>query len=216
MSDTCVALLSGGPDALVASAMVRESGVDIAAMFVDYGQRTAARERRASAACAQWLGVIARLEDRIDLYRQVSRAPMLATGDGVSHLDPASEYIPFRNTVLLAHAVVWAESIGANSVMLGSTASDRISPDNSPGFIAAAQEIVSLGTSAADIKVRAPLVNVTKAGMVSIGDQLKVPFGLTWSCQNMVEAPCAACNNCTARAVAFTETGVVDPLSAPT
>lgn len=207
-----VALLSGGPDALVAAAVARREGCDVAALFVDYGQRTSARERIASAACAAWLGAVETLEVSVDVYTKVSTAAMLHTGAGVDNAQPMSEYVPFRNTMLAAHAVAWAETLGAQAVILGSTASDRTSPDNSPGYVTALQQVVDWGTANSGIRVWAPMLEFTKAQMVARGRELGVPFELSWSCQNAESVPCVRCNNCVARAGAFEACGWVDPL----
>lgn len=213
MAKLAVVLLSGGPDALVAAATVRAEGYELAAMFVDYGQRTARRERNSFEQCAAWLTVRQRLVVRSDIYRQTSSAPMLKTGRGVDGTRPVSEYVPFRNTLLAANAVVWAGSVGAGAIVLGSTGSDRTSPDNTPAYLSALQRVIDLGTLEASIHVMAPMVSRTKAQVVAAGEKLSVPFGVTWSCQNTEDYPCAACNNCHARQAAFAEAAIVDPLS---
>ena len=52
-----VALLSGGPDSVVAAAIARSHGYVIHGLFVDYGQRTLNRELTQAQQTAQWLGV---------------------------------------------------------------------------------------------------------------------------------------------------------------
>lgn len=209
-----VALLSGGPDALVAARLVQKEGVELVALFVDYGQRTAARERRAALATATWLSVRRVIEERLNVYAQVSSAAMLAGAIGVRHEHAISEYVPFRNTVLLSLAVVCAESLGATAVVIGSTGSDHTSPDNSPAFISAMQAVVDTGTVARNVTVRAPLIAYDKHAMVRCGANLGIPFELTWSCQNQEDNACGVCNNCLARRAAFTSAGVVDPVNA--
>jgi 7-cyano-7-deazaguanine synthase len=212
-----VCLLSGGPDALVAAAMTSRAGFQLAAMFADYGQRTASRERRSAELCARWLACRHFREAEISWLAQIGGS-VLTSGDGrVDGSNARAEYVPFRNTILLAHAVAWAEVIGAGRVVIGSTGSDRISPDNSPEYLAAFQRVVTIGTMAGaanEIAISAPLAGYRKADMVRLGGELGVPFADTWSCQNDGVDACGECNNCRARSAAFEELGLADPLEA--
>jgi 7-cyano-7-deazaguanine synthase len=210
-----VCLLSGGPDALVAAALTAREGFGLAAMFADYGQRTVARERESARSCARWLNCREFREARIGWLAQIGGSVLTSRTGRVDGSDVRSEYVPFRNTLLLAHAVAWAEVLGARRVVIGSTGSDRISPDNSPDYLAAFQRVVTAGTMvdpARGITVSAPLAACTKAEMVRLGTGLGVPFGDTWSCQNDGDTACGECNNCRARADAFAQHGLTDPV----
>lgn len=213
MSDRiAVCLLSGGPDALVAAALTARAGFRLAAMFADYGQRTVARERESAQRCAEWLDCAEFREVNISWLATIGGSALTSDTGRVDSNDVKAEYVPFRNTVLLAHAVAWAEVLGAERVVIGSTGSDRISPDNSPAYLAAFQQVVALGTMADEITVGAPLAQHSKAEMVRLGSEMGVPFGNTWSCQNDEGEACGECNNCCARAEAFEQLGLVDPV----
>jgi 7-cyano-7-deazaguanine synthase len=208
-----VCLLSGGPDALVAAGLTARAGFRLVAMFADYGQRTAARERRSAQRCAEWLACEDFRAADISWLARIGGSALTSGIGRVDANDVKAEYVPFRNTVLIAHAVAWAEVLGARQVVIGSTGSDRISPDNSPEYLAAVQQVVTIGTMAqADISVSAPLSSHSKADMVRIGTELGVPFGDTWSCQNDEGEACGECNNCRARAAAFEQLGLTDPV----
>lgn len=213
MSDRiAVCLLSGGPDAAVAAAMTVRAGFRVAALFADYGQRTVSRERESALRCASWLGAIETREATISWLGQIGGSVLTSSHGRVDAGDVSAEYVPFRNSVLLAHAVAWAEVLGGSRVVIGSTGSDRISPDNSPAFLSAFQQVVDLGTRAASITVSAPLAEHSKAEMITLGTELGVPFADTWSCQNDDSPACAVCNNCRARAEAFERAGLADPV----
>ena len=53
----------------------------------------------------------------------------------------------------------------------------------------------------------------TKAQVVKFGQELRMPFDLTWSCYNFVERACGKCGNCRDRLAAFSTAGVEDPIS---
>ncbi len=54
-------------------------------------------------------------------------------------------------------------------------------------------------------------MGLTKAQVVKIGLDLKVPYELTWSCYEGQEKPCGKCGTCIDRAEAFRLNGIEDP-----
>lgn len=69
---------------------------------------------------------------------------------------------------------------------------------------------ISVGTYE-KVKLKAPLVNLNKAGVVKKGLELGTPYELTWSCYNGGDMPCGRCGTCIDRAAAFEANGVEDP-----
>ena len=61
------------------------------------------------------------------------------------------------------------------------------------------------------IEVLAPLMRLGKGEIVTLANQLKVPFELTWSCYAGGEKPCGHCDSCKLRAKGFKEAGIHDP-----
>ena len=62
------------------------------------------------------------------------------------------------------------------------------------------------------VKIHAPLIALTKAGIVRLARELGVPFGLTYSCYDPGPdgRPCGACDSCLLRRKGFEEAGVED------
>lgn len=207
-----VVLLSGGPDSVVAAALAVERGYRIAALYVDYGQRSSVREQRAASDTSKWLGSEVFKILQLPWLREIGGSAMLQGAvDHVTQDNRAREYVPFRNTILLSLAVAWAETLGASAVVIGSIAGPWITPDNSPEYFVAMQDVVRLGSRAGvGLDLQVPLGSVTKAEMLQIGIRLQVPFELTWSCQNSNEVPCGECNNCIDRSRAFEMLGLQD------
>ena len=98
-------------------------------------------------------------------------------------------------------------------IYLGAHADDAAGnayADCSKEFTDAIGKAINIGTYK-KVRLRAPLVNLNKAGVVKIGLDLHVPYELTWSCYEGKDKPCGVCGTCIDRARAFAENGVKDP-----
>lgn len=211
-----VCLVSGGLDSAVAVAIAKAEGYDLYFLTVDYGQVTSTKELN----CAEKLAEFYQIKElqiiKLDWLRRIGGSALLDPNVKLTPENEALEYVPFRNTVLLSIGVAWAEVLRAGAVFIGSTGGDRICPDNSPDYIEAMQQVIRLGTKLkTDIALRAPLLQGTKKEAVMRGFELKVPFELTWSCQNCEDVACGECSNCRARLQAFAANGLQDPVPYP-
>lgn len=210
-----VTLLSGGPDSVVASALALEDGYRLAALFVDYGQRSAEREESAAFEASTWLGCEELRVARLPFLKDIGGSAMLqGSPNRVTQANRDSEYVPFRNTILLSLAVAWAETLGAHAIVIGAIGGPWITPDNCPEYFDAVREVIRLGSRlhAEGLRLLVPLGSFSKAEMLTEGLRLEVPFEMTWSCQNANDIPCGECNNCLDRARAFDAIIGVDPL----
>jgi len=126
-------------------------------------------------------------------------------------------YVPARNTVMLALALAQAETLGASDVYLGVNAIDYSGyPDCRPAFLRAFERLAKVATKAGvegrPLRIRAPLLRLSKAGIVRLGTRLGVPFRLTLSCYDPVRGrACGRCDACVLRRKGFAEAGVPDP-----
>jgi 7-cyano-7-deazaguanine synthase len=222
MAGTAVVLLSGGLDSATAAALARRDGWSLAALTVRYGQ-THAHEIAAARRVALALGVARHVELQVDLAAFGGSA---LVGDGAIPRDRALDtteipatYVPARNTVLLALALAWAETLEAERIVIGVNAVDYSGyPDCRPEFIAAFEYLASLatraGTSGRSIRVWAPLQYLSKAAVIRLGTELGVDYSLTHSCYAPAPdgGPCGRCDSCRIRAKGFEEAGMSDPL----
>ena len=217
-----VVLLSGGLDSYTAAAIARAEGFRLFALTIRYGQRHV-REVEAARAVASWLGVERHVELEVDL--SVFGGSSLTTSEPVPKDRPIdareipSTYVPARNTVFLALALAWAESIGATDIFIGVNVLDYSGyPDCRPEFIEAFERLASLATArgvgGATFRVHAPLLTLTKADIVRKGMELGLDYGLTHSCYDPDPrgTPCGRCDSCVLRAAGFAQAGVADPL----
>lgn len=212
-----VALLSGGMDSCVAAAVAARNN-ELFAMHASYGQRTREREKRSFREVAKRIGARDTLEVDLGVLAEIGGSSLVDESRPVPEGDLAtggipSTYVPFRNGVLLALAVAWAESLEAGSVYIGAVAPDAPDgyPDTSSVFFEAFEHAAAIGTRPeTKIKIVAPLVDMTKAEVVRKGLDMGAPLDATWSCYRNGDVACGTCLSCMGRIKAFEEAGVED------
>jgi 7-cyano-7-deazaguanine synthase len=198
--------------------MARRESRTVVALSFEYGQRHA-HELACAARLAEDAGaehVVLGLSPR--LFRGsalVDPGPLPAPTPGTI---PAT-YVPARNTLLLAHALALAEARGARDVWIGVNAVDYGGyPDCRPEFVEAFARLIAVGTRAgvegAPVRLRTPLLRMSKGEIVRRGVALGVDFARTSTCYDPRAgdgAACGACDACHQRATGFAAAGVVDP-----
>lgn len=217
-----VVLVSGGMDSAVTLAMARAQGFACYALSVAYGQRHAS-ELAASARVAAMLDAVEHKTVAVDL-RSIGGSALTADIAVPEHVDARGEndipvtYVPARNTIMLAIALGWAETLGANDLFCGVNAVDYSGyPDCRPAFIDAFERLANLATKAGveghTLRVHAPLSDMSKADIVGEGVRLGVDFAQTVSCYRADEEgrACGHCDACVLRARGFADAGVTDP-----
>jgi 7-cyano-7-deazaguanine synthase len=215
-----VVLLSGGLDSATTLAIAQASGFDCYALSIDYGQRHRA-ELSAAAAVAAALGASAQRVLRLTLEEfggsALTDASIAVPVDGVQPGIPVT-YVPARNTVMLSLALAWAEVLGSRDIFIGVNAVDYSGyPDCRPEYIAAFERMANLATKAAvegaTLKIHAPLIDLSKAEIIGLGNDLGVDYRLTVSCYQADEGgrACGVCDSCRLRRAGFAAAGVVDP-----
>lgn len=219
-----VVLLSGGLDSATTLAEARAQGFACYALTVDYGQRHR-RELEAAARVAQALGAREHAIVAVDL-RRFGGSALTAAIDVPKGRDPRAmtdipvTYVPARNTVFLALALAWAETLGAEDLFIGVNVLDYSGyPDCRPEYIAAFERLANLATKAgvegrSRFRVHTPLIRLGKAEIVRRALELGVDPALTWSCYDPQPdgRPCGGCDACILRRKGFAEAGVPDPL----
>src|SRR5882724_8383610 len=198
-----VCLVSAGMDSCVTAAIAREENDELAFLHVSYGQRTEPSERRAFEEIADYYQVGQRLAAHIDYLARIGGSSLTDKNISVPAANlnapgiPAS-YVPFRNAHLLSIATSWAEVIGAQSIYIGAVAEDSSGyPDCRPEFYAAFQQVIIRGTKPeTQIEIRTPVIALKKSEIVKLGQKLKSPFELTWSCYRDSDVACGDCDSC--------------------
>jgi 7-cyano-7-deazaguanine synthase len=219
MADRAVVLLSGGLDSATVLAMARAQGLRCYALSLVYGQRHHV-EIAAAAAIARKLGA---LEHRVMSVDLAGIGGSALTDDSIAvPTTPTSgipvTYVPARNTIMLSLAMAWAEVLGAREIHVGVNAVDYSGyPDCRPEFIAAFENLAALATRAGvegnRLSIRAPLIHMSKAQIVTAGTRLGVDYSLTVSCYQPDDdgAACGLCDSCRLRRQGFVSAGIPDP-----
>jgi 7-cyano-7-deazaguanine synthase len=218
-----VVLCSGGLDSTVAAAEARAAGYELFLLSVNYGQRHAVELSRVPE-IATALGAIASKLVELNL-RGIGGSALTADvpvpkdrTDEVIGTGIPSTYVPARNTIFLALAVAWAETLGAEKIYLGANVLDYSGyPDCRPEFLRAFETVAKLGTRAGveggSISIEAPLLKMTKAEIIQRGMALGAPLHLTHSCYDpdVKGRACGRCDSCRLRLKGFMEAGLKDP-----
>lgn len=216
---SAVVLLSGGLDSATTLAIAKSQGYACYCLSLDYGQRHRA-ELAAAAKVAQSLGAAEHRVMQLDLaafggsaLTDVNLAVPTAPAAGI----PIT-YVPARNTIMLSLALAWSEVLGARDIFIGVNAVDYSGyPDCRPDYIAAFERLANLATKAgvegAHLTLHAPLIQLSKAGIIRQGLQLGVDYALTVSCYqaDAQGRACGVCDSCRLRRQGFADAGYPDP-----
>jgi 7-cyano-7-deazaguanine synthase len=219
MTNKAVVLVSGGLDSATVLAMAKASGRECFALSFDYGQRHRA-ELVAAREVSKAVGVVDHRVMRIDLdgiggsaLTDATLQVPMAPSEGI----PIT-YVPARNTLFLALALGWAEVLDAREIHVGVNAVDYSGyPDCRPEFIQAFDALAKVATKAGvegrGPAIRAPLMTLSKAGIIRAGTALGVDYGLTVSCYQATAdgEACGLCDSCRLRREGFQAALVPDP-----
>jgi 7-cyano-7-deazaguanine synthase len=210
-----VVLLSGGMDSVTAFHEALQEHEVLAALSFDYGAKHHAKELPMAAWHCAKSGIPHRIA-ALDFVAQEFHSDLLKSGGEIpdGHYEEESmkkTVVPFRNGIMLAIAAGFAESHGAEGVVIAAHSGDHaIYPDCREEFLEPMARAISEGTYARIALLR-PFVSTDKAGIVRIGRALGVDYSHTWSCYKGEELHCGSCGTCVERREAFLLAGVSDP-----
>jgi 7-cyano-7-deazaguanine synthase len=220
-----VCLLSGGIDSSTCLALAKRDGYTCCALSFDYGQRHRV-ELHAARRVAQALNVerhvIAPLDLRVfggsALTADIDVPKGRSSGEMTNGI-PVT-YVPARNTIFLSYALALAEVSEAADLFIGVNAIDYSGyPDCRPEFIEAFERMANLGTKAGvegtlRLRIRTPLIGMTKAEIIRCAQELGLDLSLTHSCYDPDPQgrACGQCDSCLLRRKGFAEAGITDPL----
>jgi len=213
-----VVLISGGLDSATCLAIARDQGYSCYGLSFDYSQR-----HRSELVFAEKAATNAVLEDykviTIDM-RGVGGSALTDSSIAVPEKETDGipvTYVPARNTVFLSYALAWAEVLNAEAIFIGVNALDYSGyPDCRTEFIEAFQAMANLATKqtveGSSITIKTPLINKTKAEIITLGSSLGVDYSQTVSCYQADEAgrACGVCDSCRLRQKGFEEAGIDD------
>lgn len=210
-----VVLCSGGMDSVTALHWARREHEVVAALSFDYGSKHNHREIPFAIEHAARLGV--RHETvALDFVNRLFTSDLLKSGGEVpdGHYEAANmqrTVVPFRNAIMLSIACGFAESAGAEALVIAAHGGDHvIYPDCREDFMRAMGDAMRLGTYAG-VKLLRPFIDLTKGRIAAEAAQLGVDFARTWSCYKGGAVHCGTCGTCVERREAFIAAGLKDP-----
>lgn len=221
-----VVLSSGGLDSTTTMAVAKSRGFKVYSLSFRYGQRHVV-EIDAARQVARKLGAVAHRVVDIDLAGLGGSALTGHMAVPKSDDEPSGRkgipvtYVPARNTIFLSYALAWAEVLGVFDIFIGVNSVDYSGyPDCRPAFIEAFEQMANLATRAGiegkrRLRIRTPLIEMTKAQIIQKGLDLGVDYGLTHSCYDPSPdgRACGRCDSCLIRQKGFRTAGVLDPIS---
>lgn len=217
-------LFSGGVDSTTALALAisKYGKENVIALSVSYGQKHK-KEIEASNQLAKYYQVEHLYLDLKKIFSYSNCSLLEHSSQNIPHESYAkqleknstvSTYVPFRNGLFLSSAASIAIAKNCQVIYYGAHSDDAAGnayPDCSSVFNEAMNQAIYEG-SGHQVKIIAPFVEKTKADIIKIGLELKVPYQLTWSCYEGNDQPCGKCGTCIDRQKAFLKNGVIDPL----
>lgn len=225
-----VILLSGGMDSATVLAYAQQQGYDCYALSFSYGQRHSS-ELVAAANIAKHAHIQHEIID-LDLSRFGGSALTDNTIDVPDFKESVKEsvkeskeqveipitYVPARNTVFLSVALAWAETLNAHAIFIGVNAVDYSGyPDCRPEFISAFEAMANLATKEGvegerPLKIHTPLIDLTKGGIITLGNSLGVDYSKTITCYSADKQgrACGKCDACILRIKGFEEAKIKD------
>lgn len=212
--NVCV-LLSGGMDSVTAfHAALREHQI-VAALSFDYG----AKHNASELPFARWHAAQAKVPHEVialDFINRLFQSDLLQSGGEIPDGHYAEEamkqtVVPFRNGIMLAIATGYAESIGAEGLVIAAHGGDHaIYPDCREPFMHAMGTAMAEGTYAR-IQLLRPFIAIDKTAIARRGAELGIDYATTWSCYKGGELHCGVCGTCVERREAFLLAGLPDP-----
>ena len=215
-----ISVLSGGLDCTVATSIFSKD-YEIHAITFDYGQKAFKRELEASKEICNKMGWTHEVIE-LPWLAQISNSSLNTsqdipepTSDELDDIEKSQEsassvWVPARNTVFTAIAASYAESIGAEIIIVGWDKEEAATfPDNSKEFLESFNEVFKVG-SPIDIEIKAPAIDLDKDEIVKLGAEVNAPMELSYSCYKGFEKHCGVCESCMRRKRGFKKAGIED------
>ncbi len=216
-----ISVLSGGLDCTVATSIYAED-YDLTAITFNYGQQSFEKELEHAKLVCESLNMKHVIID-LPWLNKISNSSLTSDNeipeiseDDLDNYDVAIEtaksvWVPARNTVFCSIALAFAESIGAEIIIVGWDYEEAITfPDNSKEYLESFNKTIEYG-SFDDIVIKAPLIDMNKVDIVKKGIEINAPMDLSYSCYAGDDKHCGICESCKRRRRAFESAKIDDP-----
>lgn len=224
MSKKVVVPISGGADSSVLLHKAVEEYDKVYAITFDYGQRHSLELK-----CADIQVIYAKQKGKCIVDHQILDVSFLKDLAPTSSLtnkeintpdvrvvrgeaQPAS-YVPNRNMLFLSIAAARAEAVGGADVWHGAAQVDSLAGywDSSKEFLESINNVLNLNREH-NIRVEAPLIELSKCDIIKLGIKYKVKFKDTYTCYTGDALPSIYSASSSLRIAGFIEAGYADPI----
>ena len=223
-----VVLTGGGIKGAVAAARSARDH-ELILLHVEYEQPSARAESRAIEPLSETFPAARVIEVSLPQQPKPARRSSEAAGPrgrGRADSEPGGSPVAAARglmPVLLSVGVQWALRLGASTVGVGLSRfaeaahlgliADQGPTEGRREFVHAFNLMLeSLPAQKPKIRVDAPLMDITYSQMIQLARRFGVPLEHTWTCERAGPRPCGRCDACKARAGAFIEAAIPDPL----
>lgn len=193
-----VLLASGGLDSTTLAYWLQNKGILFIPLFIDYGQHCVKTEYETLTQVIPYNYIASiRTIDISQVYSGSSSKLIDEPNLWIDNMEGDQLYLPYRNLLILTVGAAFAQSHGYSRLFAGFINSNHAKEiDCSSRFFMELGEMLSEYGS---VRIEMPFREMSKFDVARLGVDLKVPLGITFSCQAASMVPCGACPNCVER-----------------
>lgn len=230
MRKKSIVLLSGGLDSSANLAFCAAMDSPVLALTANYGQKAAQREVDSARQLAEYYGVRHQWVD-LSWLGKLGGSSLTDASKPIPQLETyqldemqitqgtaQAVWVPNRNGVLIAMAASFAETEGADQVVVGFNIEEAATfPDNSSEFLRRSSEALILSTRSS-VRVFSYTDRLNKKQIVQSLRKLEktFPFEMVWSCYEGGSEACGKCESCRRLKRALEETEPVSEIRTDT
>ena len=233
-----VLMLSGGLDSIVQAYDLHANNIDTVAVYFTSDQNIGKKSQKVSQETCERLGIpfkLVALDAVADMVSEFPAAKYFVADDGGGDGDSGgtdsgggdtrtggggdsgtgweTSAIPSAFLMYSSITAYFAQASSRSVIYFGMI---KEQADRSLGLVSLLTNFPALlhqhTPEAGQVQMSAPYADLTKAEVISRGQQLGVPLGDTWSCcHTKAELQCGQCFTCKERRASFTVAGVPDP-----
>jgi len=217
MEKAVVLGLSGGMDSATVLGYYYNLGYNIYPLFFNYGSKHNKYELESAKKLAEYFKTNPLKIVELDFINKLFKSNLLENQGDIpeGHYNDSNmslTVVPGRNSIFITIMAGYAESVGADTVAVGTHMGDHfIYLDCRPIFISAMNTAIQASTGE-KVHIETPIQKLDKTGILQMGFKFdkKVPYELTRTCYKDQPLSCGKCGSCSERLEAFENIGRKD------